>query len=137
MQSLTRKPTKKDDKKAEPAAAAASAKTLRTVQGIVIDERKAGTGPAAKKNSRLEMRYIGKLEDGKVFDANKSGKPFAFKLGIGEVIAGWDIGLLGIAAGGERRLTIPADKGYGKKGSPPAIPGNAKLIFDIKCLSVK
>jgi len=132
-----KKADKKDDKKAEPAAAAASAKTLRTVQGIVIDERKAGTGPAAKKNSRLEMRYIGKLEDGKVFDANKSGKPFAFKLGIGEVIAGWDIGLLGIAAGGERRLTIPADKGYGKKGSPPAIPGNAKLIFDIKCLSVK
>lgn len=134
-----KKNEKKEDKKseAETKASAASTKSIKTVQGVTIDERKVGTGPAAKKNSRLEMRYIGKLEDGKVFDSNKSGKPFAFKLGTGEVIQGWDIGLMGISAGGERRLTIPADKGYGKKGSPPQIPPNAKLIFDIRCLSVK
>lgn len=138
-QKADKKADKKENQKTETDSkgAAAATKSIRTVQGITIDERKTGTGPAAKKNSRLEMRYIGKLEDGKVFDANKSGKPFAFKLGIGEVIAGWDIGLIGITAGGERRLTIPADKAYGKKGSPPAIPPNAKLIFDIKCLSVK
>lgn len=109
---------------------------VRDVQGVTVDDRKLGTGPAAKKGSRVELRYIAKLDDGKVFDSNKSGKPFAFKLGAGEVIAGWDIGVAGISAGGERRLVIPAHLGYGKKGSPPKVPSNAKLTFDIKCLSV-
>jgi len=82
------------------------------------------------------MRYIGKLDNGKVFDSNKSGKPFSFKLGAGEVIKGWDIGLQGIQVGGERRLVIPAHLAYGSKALP-GIPKNSKLTFDIKCLSVK
>ena len=69
--------------------------------------------------------------------ANKKGKAFSFKLGAGEVIKGWDIGIAGMAAGGERRLTIPAAMGYGSKGAPPDIPGNSTLIFDVKALSVK
>jgi len=109
---------------------------VRDVQGVAVDDRKIGTGPAAKKGSRLEMRYIGKLESGKVFDSNKSGKPFSFKLGAGEVIKGWDIGMQGIQVGGERRLTIPAHLAYGSKGVP-GIPPNSKLIFDIKCLTIK
>lgn len=109
---------------------------LKDVNGVSVDDRKIGSGPAAKKGSRLEMRYIGKLDNGKVFDSNKSGKPFAFKLGIGEVIKGWDLGLAGISAGGERRLVIPAHLAYGKKGVA-GIPGNSTLTFDIKCLSVK
>lgn len=68
--------------------------------------------------------------------ANKKGKPFGFKLGVGEVIKGWDIGVAGITAGAERRLTIPANLAYGKRGAPPDIPPNADLIFDIKCISV-
>lgn len=120
----------------KPAAAAGS--SVRTVQGITIDDRKIGTGPAAKKNSTLSMRYIGKLEsNGKVFDSNKSGKPFSFKLGSGEVIKGWDIGLEGMQNGGERRVTIPANLAYGKKGAPPDIPPNAVLRFDVKCVGVK
>lgn len=122
---------KKDDqKKSSPSLG------IRDVQGVTVDERKIGTGPVAKKGSRLEMRYIGKLDDGKVFDSNKSGKPFALKLGVGEVIKGWDIGLQGIASQGERRLIIPARLAYGKK-SVPGIPANSNLTFDIKCLSVK
>jgi FK506-binding nuclear protein len=110
---------------------------VKEVQGVTIDDRKLGSGPAAKKGSRVEMRYIGKLENGKVFDSNKKGKPFSFKLGAGEVIKGWDIGVVGMSVGGERRLTIPAHHGYGKKGAPPEIPPNSKLTFDIKCLSVQ
>ena len=69
--------------------------------------------------------------------ANKKGKPFSFKLGAGEVIKGWDIGVMGMAVGGERRLTIPANLGYGSKGAPPKIPPNSKLVFDVKVLGVK
>lgn len=68
--------------------------------------------------------------------ANKKGKPFAFKLGVGQVIKGWDIGVAGMTPGSERRLTIPAALAYGKKGAPPDIPANSDLIFDIKCISV-
>lgn len=109
---------------------------VREVQGVKIDDRKIGSGPAAKKGSRLELRYIGKLTDGKVFDANKSGKPFSVKLGAGEVIKGWDIGLEGIQVGGERRITIPAKHGYGNKALPQ-IPAGSTLVFDVKCLTVK
>ena len=69
--------------------------------------------------------------------ANKKGKPFSFKLGVGEVIKGWDIGIQGLAVGGERRVTIPANLGYGSKGAPPDIPPNSKLIFDVKMLEIK
>jgi FK506-binding nuclear protein len=68
--------------------------------------------------------------------ANKKGKPFSFKLGKGEVIKGWDIGIAGMAAGGERRITIPSHLAYGKKGVP-GIPGNSKLTFDVKLLEIK
>jgi FK506-binding nuclear protein len=71
-----------------------------------------------------------------LFLANKSGKPFSFKVGAGEVIKGWDIGIPGLAIGGERRLVIPAHLAYGKKGVP-GIPPNSKLTFDIKLLEIK
>jgi FK506-binding nuclear protein len=109
---------------------------VKDVQGVTVDDRKIGSGPAAKKGNRLEMRYIGKLDTGKVFDSNKSGKPFSFKLGAGEVIKGWDLGLAGIQVGGERRLVIPAHLAYGNKALP-GIPKNSKLTFDIKCLGIK
>jgi FK506-binding nuclear protein len=67
--------------------------------------------------------------------ANKKGKPFSFKLGVGEVIKGWDIGVAGMSIGGERRLSIPANLAYGSKGMP-GIPANSTLIFDIKLLEV-
>ncbi|KAL5117414.1 peptidylprolyl isomerase fpr3 [Pleosporales sp. CAS-2024a] len=112
------------------------AKGPRNVSGVIIDDKKEGKGRAAKKGDRVEMRYIGKLKNGKVFDSNKKGKPFSFKLGVGQVIKGWDVGVAGMTPGGERRLTIPAALAYGKKGSPPDIPPNSDLIFDIKCISV-
>lgn len=131
----TDKAAAKSDAKADSNKASVSL-GVKNIKGVTVDDRKIGTGPAAKKGSRVEMRYIGKLKDGKVFDANKSGKPFSFKLGTGEVIQGWDIGIAGMSAGGERRLTIPANLGYGKQKSGP-IPANSELTFDVKCISIK
>ncbi|KAL6711682.1 peptidylprolyl isomerase fpr3 [Coniothyrium glycines] len=113
-----------------------ASKGPRVIGGVTVDDKKEGKGKAAKKGDRVEMRYIGKLKNGKVFDSNKKGKPFAFKLGVGQVIKGWDVGVVGMTPGGERRLTIPAALAYGKKGAPPDIPPNSDLIFDIKCISV-
>ncbi|KAI1341502.1 hypothetical protein F5Y15DRAFT_376293 [Xylariaceae sp. FL0016] len=119
-------------------AAAEKGATLgvKVVQGVTIDDRKLGSGRQVKKGNSVEVRYIGKLTNGKVFDSNKKGKPFSFKAGTGQVIKGWDIGVQGMAIGGERRLTIPANLAYGSK-SQPGIPGNSELVFDVKLLSIK
>ena len=69
--------------------------------------------------------------------ANKKGKPFSFHLGQGAVIKGWDVGIQGMAVGGERRLNIPAGLAYGKKGAAPDVPPNSPLIFDVKLLEIK
>ncbi|KAI0914699.1 hypothetical protein F4823DRAFT_188651 [Ustulina deusta] len=121
-----------------PAAAAEKGATLgvKVVQGVTVDDRKIGSGRVVKKGNRVEVRYIGKLTDGKVFDSNKKGKPFSFKAGSGEVIKGWDIGVQGMSVGGERRLTIPAHLAYSSKAQP-GIPANSQLIFDIKLLGIK
>ncbi|KAI1101113.1 hypothetical protein F4804DRAFT_317005 [Jackrogersella minutella] len=109
---------------------------VKVVQGVTVDDRKIGSGRVAKKGNKVEVRYIGKLENGKVFDANKKGKPFSFSVGKGEVIKGWDIGLQGMTVGGERRLTVPAHLAYGSKAQP-GIPANSTLIFDVKLLAIK
>ncbi|KAI0164727.1 hypothetical protein GGR57DRAFT_210032 [Xylariaceae sp. FL1272] len=109
---------------------------VKVVQGVTVDDRKIGTGRVVKKGNKVEVRYIGKLANGKVFDSNKKGKPFSFSAGSGEVIKGWDIGVQGMSVGGERRLTIPAHLAYGSK-SVPGIPGNSTLVFDIKLLGIK
>ena len=68
--------------------------------------------------------------------ANKKGKPFTFKLGAGEVIKGWDIGVAGMSVGGERRIHVPAHLAYGSK-SQQGIPANSPLIFDVKMLEIQ
>ncbi|KAI0486054.1 hypothetical protein F4859DRAFT_502451 [Xylaria cf. heliscus] len=120
------------------AAAAEKGATLgvKVVGGVTIDDRKIGSGRVVKKGNRVEVRYIGKLTDGKIFDSNKKGKPFSFKAGAGEVIKGWDVGIQGMSVGGERRLTVPAHLAYGSKAQP-GIPANSHLVFDIKLLGIK
>ena len=80
------------------------------------------------------MSYAGFLKDGTKFD---SASKFAFTIDGGEVIKGWDKGVKGMKVGGHRKLSVPSKLGYGKRGSPPEIPGDADLIFDVKLLSVK
>ncbi len=98
---------------------------------LVTEDIKEGTGPAAKDGDELTMQYVGALYDtGEEFDASwDRGEPFEFTLGSGMVIKGWDEGIKGMKAGGQRKLIIPSDLGYGEAGSPPSIPGNATLVF--------
>ncbi|KAF8967871.1 hypothetical protein BDZ97DRAFT_1801681 [Flammula alnicola] len=142
-----KKDKKKKDKKAEetkkPAAEEKEKKetkeksTKKTLAGgVVIQDAKVGTGPMAKKGNTVRMRYVGKLTNGKEFDKNVSGKPFTFHLGKGEVIKGWDEGIVGMQVGGERILTVPPNMGYGKSKSGP-IPANSTLIFEVKLLEIK
>ncbi|KAL2870948.1 uncharacterized protein BJX67DRAFT_369859 [Aspergillus lucknowensis] len=121
----------KDQKPPEKTDKTTGTLGVKEVKGVTIDDKKLGKGAAAVAGKTVAMRYIGKLENGKVFDANKKGKPFTFKLGKGEVIKGWDIGVAGMAVGGERRITIPPHLAYGKKALP-GIPANSKLVFDIR-----
>ncbi|RSL46257.1 FK506-binding protein 4 [Fusarium duplospermum] len=121
---------------AEKAKQAKATPGVKVVQGVTVDDRTIGNGRTAKNGDTVGVRYIGKLQNGKQFDANKKGKPFSFKVGKGQVIKGWDIGVVGMAIGGERRLTIPAHLAYGSRGLP-GIPANSTLTFDVKLLEIK
>jgi FKBP-type peptidyl-prolyl cis-trans isomerase len=105
---------------------------------LVVKDIVVGKGPAAKKGDKLSMQYVGVLyKGGEQFDASwDNGSPFDFTLGKGNVIPGWDKGLVGIKAGGRRMLIIPAKLGYGAQGQPPTIPPNAALVFIVDALSV-
>jgi FKBP-type peptidyl-prolyl cis-trans isomerase len=94
----------------------------------------AGNGAEIKSGQQATVNYVGVLfKDGKEFDSSwgKGKQPFQFALGSGQVIPGWDEGVLGMKVGERRRLTIPADLAYGQQGSPPKIGPNEPLIFDI------
>lgn len=90
----------------------------------------------ARSSTVSEAIHIDCNCQAKIDTANKKGKPFTFKLGAGEVIKGWDIGVAGMSVGGERKLTIPANLAYGNK-SQPGIPANSTLIFEVKVLEIK
>lgn len=95
---------------------------------MIVEDKVVGTGKAAKKGKNLKMRYILKLGNGKIVDKNTNGAPFKFRLGAGEVIKGWDEGLLGMQVGGERKLEVPPQMGYGKRKMSD-IPANSMLYF--------
>ncbi len=97
-----------------------------------------GTGASPTKGQRLTVHYTGWLTDGTKFDSSVDrNQPFQFVLGAGRVIAGWDQGLATMKIGGKRRLILPASLGYGAKGSPPRIPANATLIFDVELIAAQ
>ncbi|HET7482129.1 MAG TPA: FKBP-type peptidyl-prolyl cis-trans isomerase [Actinomycetota bacterium] len=106
--------------------------------GLKYQDLECGTGPEAKAGDTLTVHYVGKLESGKKFDASRDhGSPFTFPLGAGQVIKGWDEGLVGMKVGGKRELTIPPELGYGAAGSPPVIPPNATLVFEVELLDIQ
>lgn len=103
---------------------------------LVIKNLIAGTGPEAKAGESVTVNYVGVLyKGGKEFDASwKRHEPFTFTLGRGQVIPGWDQGVVGMKVGGRRELIIPSALAYGAKGSPPTIPANAPLVFVVDLL---
>ena len=102
-----------------------------------ITDVREGTGAAAKAGDRVTVHYTGKLTSGTNFDSSHDrGEPFSFTLGRGQVIAGWDQGLIGMKPGGRRTLSIPPDEGYGPRGYGNVIPPNATLEFDVEMIRI-
>ena len=109
-----------------------------TASGLKYTDLQEGTGDEALKGKTVEVHYTGWLKDGTKFDSSKDrNQPFRFPLGAGHVIRGWDEGVAGMKVGGKRRLTIPADLGYGARGAGGVIPPNATLEFEVELLGVK
>jgi len=102
-----------------------------------IEKLKTGSGESAKKGNTVTVHYTGWLEDGTKFDSSVDrNEPFAFVLGAGQVIQGWDQGVETMRIGDKVKLTIPPQLAYGAEGYPGAIPPNATLIFEVELLEV-
>ncbi|XP_072980880.1 peptidyl-prolyl cis-trans isomerase FKBP53 [Typha angustifolia] len=106
--------------------------------GLIIEDLQMGKpdGKRASPGSKVFVNYIGKLQNGKIFDSNVGQRPFKFRLGIGEVIKGWDVGVNGMRVGDKRRLTIPPAMGYGDKAIGK-IPKSSWLVFDVELVNVQ
>lgn len=110
--------------------------------GTVVTDVKVGGGAVATPGQIVTVHYTGWLDAagkrGKKFDSSRdAGAPFAFPLGAGQVIAGWDDGVAGMKVGGKRTLVIPAERGYGARGAGADIPPGATLVFDVELLGVQ
>ncbi|XP_020604238.1 peptidyl-prolyl cis-trans isomerase FKBP2-like [Orbicella faveolata] len=118
-------------------ALAADKKDTKKLQ-IGVKKRVADCQTRSKSGDTLHMHYTGTLDDGTEFDSSiPRGEPFVFTLGVGQVIKGWDQGLLNMCEGEKRKLVIPSDLGYGQRGAPPKIPGGATLIFEVELLKIE
>jgi FKBP-type peptidyl-prolyl cis-trans isomerase FkpA len=105
---------------------------------LKIEELTVGTGPEAKTGQMVSVHYTGWLTNGNKFDSSLDrNDPFQFKLGAGNVIKGWDQGVVGMKVGGKRKLTIPPHLAYGDRGFPGAIPPKSTLVFEVELLGVK
>ena len=133
---------------ATPASAAdqqkaAAPMTTKTESGLQYQDLVVGTGAEASAGHQVKVHYTGWLQNpdgsaGAKFDSSVDrGQPFVFPLGAGRVIRGWDEGVAGMKVGGKRKLTIPAELGYGSRGAGGVIPPNATLIFDVELLGVQ
>lgn len=110
---------------------------ITTPNGLVIEDLLTGQGPEASAGRAVLVHYTGWLTDGSKFDSSKDRRePFQFVLGGGMVIRGWDQGVQGMRVGGTRKLTIPPELGYGKRGAGGVIPPNATLVFEVELLEI-
>jgi FKBP-type peptidyl-prolyl cis-trans isomerase len=105
---------------------------------FLVERLEAGEGEEAKAGDTVQVHYTGTLTDGTKFDSSVDrGQPFAFSLGAGQVIEGWDLGVAGMQVGEKRRLTIPPELGYGSRGAAGVIPPNATLIFEVELIAIQ
>lgn len=119
-------------------SSASEGKEITTSSGLQYLDQVVGTGDTAKAGQTVSVHYTGWLTNGKKFDSSVDrGQPFSFRLGVGQVIKGWDEGVQGMKIGGKRKLTIPSNLGYGARGAGGLIPPHATLVFDVELLGVQ
>lgn len=110
---------------------------VTTDSGLQYEDIEEGTGAMPQKGQRVTVHYTGTLEDGTKFDSSRDrNRPFTFTIGVGQVIKGWDEGVSSMRVGGQRKLIIPPELGYGARGAGGVIPPNATLIFDVELLRI-
>ncbi len=113
-------------------------KMTKASSGLWYSDLAPGQGDSAVAGRTVTVHYTGWLPDGTKFHSTRDrGEPFAFTLGAGQVIWGWDEGVKGMKVGGRRKLVLPPQLAYGDAGAPPAIPPNATLVFDVEVLKVE
>jgi peptidylprolyl isomerase len=109
----------------------------RTSSGLAYVDITPGTGASPKAGDTVTVHYTGYLKSGKKFDSSVDrGQPFSFTIGVGQVIKGWDEGVMSMKVGGKRKLIIPPQLGYGSRGAGGVIPPDAELVFDVELLGV-
>jgi FKBP-type peptidyl-prolyl cis-trans isomerase len=119
--------------KAEPAA-----REVVTRSGLKYVDLKVGEGEEARPTQVVEVHYTGWLTNGTKFESSHdANKPLAFRVGAGDVLKGWDEGVVGMKVGGKRRLVLPPELGYGKLGAGGVVPPNATLVFEFELLGVR
>lgn len=122
----------------KPAAAVAPASAVTTPSGLSYVDLVVGNGPQPTAGKPVKVHYTGWLENGTKFDSSVDrGEPFVFTVGAGEVIPGWDEGVMTMKVGGKRRLIVPSQLGYGAAGAGGVIPPNATLIFEVELLGAE
>jgi peptidylprolyl isomerase len=125
------------DSELTSSATEASPNVITTNSGLQYIDTVEGTGETPQPGQKVTVHYTGTLEDGTKFDSSRDrGQPFSFKIGVGQVIRGWDEGVGSMKVGGRRQLIIPPDLGYGARGAGGVIPPNATLIFDVELLQI-
>jgi len=118
-------------------AAHETKKTVTTASGLKYVDAIVGKGASPTVGKQVKVHYTGTLENGKKFDSSVDrNEPFSFTIGVGQVIAGWDEGVMTMKVGGKRKLIIPSKLGYGARGAGRVIPPNATLLFDVELLDV-
>jgi FKBP-type peptidyl-prolyl cis-trans isomerase len=105
--------------------------------GLVIEDLALGTGQEARSGDTVVVEYTGTTRDGTEFDSTAKRGPATFRIGVGQLIKGWDQGLPGMRVGGRRRLVIPPELAYGDRGIPPNVPPRSTLVFEVQLLDVK
>ena len=117
--------------------AAKTTKQVEITPGLLYEQIKAGSGEKPQAGDQVSVHYVGTLTDGTKFDSSRDrGEPITFRLGVGQVIQGWDKGIAELHVGERGILTISPALGYGDHGAGATIPGGATLIFDVELVSI-
>jgi peptidylprolyl isomerase len=137
LAALSAAPALATPEKAKAAEKAVAANQVTTASGLKYVDLKVGNGASPVKGKMVKVHYTGTLENGKKFDSSVDrNEPFSFVIGVGQVISGWDEGVMSMKVGGKRKLIIPSKLGYGERGAGGVIPPNSTLLFDVELLDV-